>query len=89
MSDIREMTVGQAFDVVRDIYRSTLDRLRRLGRGVSDAATGPGAAEAGEKWKRRVTLAAVLTAGVACLYYMIPGMLVVFGAALAALTFFY
>lgn len=84
MSNFGEMTLGQAYQTVRDASMAAATRVRQM----MSAWGGGMPKEATSEWRRRVMMATVITAGVACLYYMVPGILAMFGIALIALTYF-
>jgi hypothetical protein len=83
MSNFGEVTLGQAYQTVRDTSMAVATRVRNM-----MSAWGGVPKEATSEWRRRVMMATVITAGVACLYYMMPGILAMFGIALIALTYF-
>ena len=88
-SDLREVTLGQAYETVRAASVRVAAVARRLLRSGSAGSAAAASGGATETWRRRVTMAAVVTAAVACMYHVVPGMLVTFGAALLALAYFY
>ena len=90
MSDLRNLTLGQAYESVRDVWAAVAARARRMLGAATAAKSRPASATShNNTWRRRVTLAVAVTAGVACLYYLLPGVLVLFGIALLALTYLY
>lgn len=83
MSDLGDVTLGQVYDAARSAWAAVAARARSL---MTRAATST-SREATDGWRRRVMQAATITTALACMYYMAPGVLVLFGMALLALTY--